>query len=187
MLREYGKNYDSIWMRLSRPLIIVLALALVVLVMYLVSLFWGMLSEKQEKILDAARAQEEVLLERIAVIVIEAGYITEGTGSETVYIPALRCFVTNRTNTEMKQIFVTSTFKTDERYICQTQIPILYLRANETREVSLRCIEIMGIGTIMKGLTLLQTTNKIIYELSITENDVTAVAITDELKYKNLI
>jgi len=186
MLRDYGKNYDGIWIKLSRPLIIILSLGLVVLAMYLVGFFWNMLSEKQETLERDLEAEKELLMDQVNVLAAEAGYEIEGDLSEQLYVPSLRAFVTNRSAQEIDRIFIAVVFRTGERIICRTRIPILYLQPDEMREIKLRCAEILGFGTVLKGLKLIYTTEKIYYHIEITRNDITAVLYENELEYKIL-
>ena len=186
MLRDYGKNYDGIWVKLGRPFIIILAFGLVVLAMYLVGYFWNMLSEKQETFQRDLEEEKDLLLDQVSVLAPEAGYVIEGDLSEQLYVPTLRAFVTNRSEQEMDRLFITVLFRTGEKIICRTRIPLLYLQPNDMREIKMRCAEILGFGTILKGLKLIDTTAKIYYRIEITRDDVTAVYYEGELEYKIL-
>ena len=186
MLRDYGKNYDGIWVKLGRPFIIILAFGLVVLAMYLVGYFWNMLSEKQETFQRDLEEEKDLLLDQVSVLAPEAGYVIEGDLSEQLYVPTLRAFVTNRSEQEIDRLFITVLFRTGKKIICRTRIPLLYLQPDEMREIKMRCAEILGFGTILKGLKLIDTTDKIYYRIEITREDITAVFYAGGLEYKIL-
>lgn len=186
MLREYGRNYDSIWVRLSRPLIILVSLALVILVMFGVTLVWNMLSEKQERLQMDLVKEQEALLDDIGILVTEAGYIVLPDPGEQLYVPAVRGFVSNRTQQELDRILLSADFKTDDRYICRSQIPILHLLPGETREIKFRCVEISGFGAIITGMNIMQTTNKIHYSVEIIRETISVQVDSGELMYKLL-
>lgn len=186
MLREYGKSYESIWVKLSRPLIIILALILVILVLYMVSVFWNMLSVEQENLLDGLQAQKNELLDKIGVLITEAGYVEEGESSNPIYVPTIRGFVTNSTENELDTLMLRAVIRSGDKIVCQTQIPIMQLQKKETRNISLRCIEMIGFGTIMKGMNLFQTTYENTYSIQMTYNDITVEVFADKLKYKIL-
>ena len=186
MLREYGKSYEGIWLKLSRPLIIILALALVTAVLYGVTVLWNMLSVKQEDIQKGLALQQQILRENISVLVTEAGYMTQKGPDEMLYVPALRVFVTNRTQSEVSRLFISVVFRTEDTHICRIQIPVLYLQPGETREVLIRCVEIIGFGTIMKGLRLIHTTHAISYTVELTKDDLTAPCDSGDLSFRIL-
>jgi hypothetical protein len=131
----------------------------------------GGLSIKDKKAMRAQKEKEAALLSKMSVVVRDAGYSRRSTLSGDVYIPSLLVQVTNMDTEPKDRLVFWAEFGREGRSFCSGLISIYNLPPGESREAQIKCLEPTGFGTIATGLSLMETTVPLNYELWLQAGD----------------
>jgi len=166
MLTDYGVPKLSFWERLKKLALIIPAALIFCIGLFVVSYFIGQHSTKQKNELKKMKIREDAFKRSVELSVLDAGYIIRTAGREEIYVPVVRCLISNATNETIEILMLYAFFTRKGEGVCQASFPVMGLKPGEEREVSLRCLDSIGFGTVIKGVTLAQTTTDIRYEIS---------------------
>jgi hypothetical protein len=159
-----------------------------VLIMGLILLAIAFLATKptpqQKKEFRRLAAQEDFLKENIQFTVSDAGYLRRPAGVQVLYVPALFIRIDNLSEQTIDRLAIRVIFKRRDKDLCQGKGSVIRLIPGESRDISFKCLESVGFGTVFRGLNLIQTTQDLGYELWVTYEDVTISPLQGTFKFK---
>jgi hypothetical protein len=150
---------------LNKVILIIPVMLVFVIGVSLIVHFSGQLSTKDKKALQVRKELEKELLSKIPVIVRDAGYTRRNTGAGDVYIPSLLVQVMNVDTEPKDRLVLLAEFGRGGRSFCSGSISVYHLPPGESREAQIKCLEPTGFGAIATGLSLMETTAPLTYEL----------------------
>ena len=139
---------------------------------------------QQEKEYQKIAAQEDFLKENIQFSLIDAGYVRRQGGAQALYVPALFVRVDNFSDRSVERLLLRVIFRREDDEICWGSIYVTQLKPGESCEVSLKCLESVGFGTIFQGLSLIQTIQELEYQVWVTYKDVVISPFEGRFKFK---
>jgi hypothetical protein len=186
VFQDYKKERPRFLEILNKVILIIPVILVFVVGVSLIVHFSGQLSTKDKKALQARNEMEKALLSKISVIVRDAGYTRRSTASGDVYIPSLLVQVMNMDAEPKDRLVLLAAFSRGGRSFCSGSTSVYHLPPGESREVQIRCLEPTGFGAIAKGLSLMETTAPLTYELWLRAGDVRIKVAEDGLSFKIL-
>jgi hypothetical protein len=166
MLTDYGARKPGFWERIKKLALIIPAVLIFLLGLWVLAYLTGQYSSKQKKEVQKMSLREVALRASIEFSVLDAGYIVKTAGREEIYVPELRCLISNVTNAMIENLLLYAYFTRKGEDVCGASFPVMRLKPGEERELTLKCLDSIGFGTVIKGVTLAQTTTEIHYELA---------------------
>jgi hypothetical protein len=127
---------------------------------------------QQEAEYQKIAAQEDYLKENIQFSLIDVGYLRRQGGVQSLYVPALLIRVDNLADRSVERLLLRVIFRRKDNDICWGSIYVTRLKAGESHEVSLKCLESVGFGTVFQGVSLIQTMQELEYKVWVTYQDV---------------
>jgi hypothetical protein len=186
VFQDYKKERPGFLEILNKVVLIIPVILFLVVAVSLIVRFSGQLSTKDKKALQARVEKENALLSKTSVIVRDAGYTKRSTESGDVYIPSLLVQVMNTDSDARDRLLLYAIFTRRGQPFCSGSISVYHLPPGESREVQIRCLEPTGFGAIAKGLSLMETTAPLTYELFLQAGDVRIKVAEDGLSFKIL-
>jgi len=186
VFQDYKKERPGFLEILNKVILIIPVILFFVVGVSLIVYFSGQLSSKDKRALRARNEMEKALLSKIPVVVTDAGYSRRSTESGDVYIPSLHVQVTNIDTEPKDRLLLYALFKRSGRPFCSGSISVYHLPAAESREAQIRCLEPTGFGAIVKGLSLLETTAPLTYELWLQAGDISVKVAEDSFSFNML-
>lgn len=114
---------------------------------------------------------KEKIKKMLDCYVLEAGWQKRQAGQETLYIPQIKVLLSNKSSEPIKGIVIKAFFEIEGNRLCLDSSSVLKLDPGTSSELILGCIENLGFGALWKGLSLIQTSKKVQYEIGLaTEN-----------------
>lgn len=141
-------------------------------------------TSQQEKEYQKIALQEDYLKENIQFSLIEAGYLRRQAGIQAVYVPALFIQVSNLSDRSVERLLLRVIFRRKDDEVCWGSIYVTHLDCGESRDVSLKCLESVGFGTVFQGLSLIQTMKELEYQVWVTYKDVVISPFEGTFKFK---
>ena len=139
---------------------------------------------QQEKEYQKIAAQEDFLKENIQFSLIDAGYLRRQGGMQSLYVPVLFVRIDNLSERSVARLLLRVNFQREEKNICWGSIYITQLEPKESRDVSLKCLESVGFGTVFQGVSLVQTMKEIEYQAWVTYKNVGFSPFQGKFKFK---
>lgn len=139
---------------------------------------------QQEKEYQKIAAQEDFLMENIQFSLIEAGYLRRQGGAQALYVPALFVRIDNLSDSSVERLLLRATFRRKKNDICWGSMYVTHLEPRETRDVSLKCLESVGFGTVFQGVSLIQTMQELEYQVWVTYESVGFSPLQGKFKFK---
>ena len=186
MYTEYTEKKTSFWERMKKLFLVILSISILIAGMIIIVHMMNVFPGKQKKAYDELAKKEEELLKRIDLSIIEAGYLKRSAVIRDVYVPALIVQTTNTSEEACEQLMLTAYFERERKTICKDSISINNLKPGETREVLLQCLEPLVFGTVFKGLSLIQTSKELQYDIWIDSEGVSIEIVEGRIKFNIL-
>jgi hypothetical protein len=138
---------------------------------------------------QAARIQDEreKLLESFDIAISQAGYLKKAAGPQEIYIPSLRIHVSNLTDSAFAHLQFQASFYREGKTFCRGAATLMGLESWETKVLYIRCIDSAVFGSVVSGLSLMETTGTIEYVVSIRHLDRRATAARGEIEFNLLL
>lgn len=159
-----------------------------VLIMGLILLTLAFLVTKptpqQEKEYKKIAAQEDFLKENIQFSLIDSGYLRRHGGAQALYVPALFIRIDNLSDRSVARLLLRAAFHRGKNDICRGSIYVAHLEPSESRDVSLKCLESVGFGSVFQGVSLIQTMQELEYQVWVTYESVGFSPIQGTFKFK---
>jgi hypothetical protein len=127
--------------------------------------------------------EKEELLKCFDVYVQQSGYHKKKAGVQDIYVPSLRIRISNLTDQEFNNLMFIASFHHEGKSLCRAATSIMRLRPLETKEIYLRCIESAVFGSLISGLSLMDTTGDIEYEVTISHRGITVTAAEGPMEF----
>ncbi len=128
-------------------------------------------SAKQKKEYQQREEVKEKLKKMVDCFVLEAGWQKRQAGKEELYVPQIKILLINKSSGSLKDIIIRANFEVEGERLCFDSVPIFKLDPETYSEFILNCAENLGFGILYKGLSLLQMTKKVSYEIGLTANN----------------
>ena len=186
MYTEYTERKTSFWERIKKLFLVLLSISIFTVGIIIIVHMMHILPGKQKKAYEELAKKEEEFLKRIDLSIIEAGYLKRSAGIQDVYVPALVVQIANTSEEESEQFMLTAYLKRERKTICKGSIAMNNLGAGETREVILKCLELLVFGTVFKGLSLIQTSKELQYDIWIDSEGVSIKIVEGRIKFNIL-
>ena len=186
MFQHYQKERPGFLEILNKIILIIPVILFLVAVVSMIVYFSGQLSSKDKKALRARVEKEEALLSQIHVLVRDAGYSRRSTDAGPLYVPTLIVQVMNSGSEARGQLLVYALFDKGGRTFCSGSSSVYHLPPAEARETQIKCLESTGFGAIAKGLSLLETTTPLTYELFLVAGEVHVKIADGRISFKTL-
>ena len=151
----------------------------VAIIIYGIHLDSRQVKQQYTKIIE----EKEAFLRCFDIYVQQSGYLKKKAGVQDIYVPSLRIRVSNLTDQEFNNLMFNASFHHEGKSLCRAAASMMKLRPLETKEIYLRCIESAVFGSLVSGLSLMDTTGDIEYEVSISHRGITVNAAEGPLKF----
>jgi len=186
VFQHYKKERPGFLEILNKIILIIPVILFLVAVVSLVVHFSGQLSPKDKKALQERAEKEEALLSQIYVFVRDAGYSRRSTDAGPIYVPTLIVQVMNTGPDAQGRLLLYALFDKAGRTFCSGSSSVYHLPPAETRETQIKCLESTGFGAVARGLSLLETTTPLTYQLYLVAGDVRVKIAEDRISFKTL-
>jgi hypothetical protein len=186
VFQDYKKQKPVFLEVLNKIILIIPVILVFVVGVSLIVHFSGQLSSKDKKALRARNEMEKALLSKIPVIVRDAGYSRRSTESGPIYVPSLLVQVMNTDSNPQDRLLLYAIFNKSGQPFCSGSVSVYHLPPAESREAQIKCLESTGFGAVVRGLSLLETTTPLTYELFLQAGDVSVKVAEDSLSFKLL-
>ena len=186
MYTEYTERKTSFLEKIKKLFLVILSISIFIVGIIIIVHMMNILPGKQKKAYDELAKKEEELLKRIDLSIIEAGYLKRSAGIQDVYVPALVVQTTNTSEQACEQLMLTAYFERERKNICKDSIAITNLKPGETREILLKCLESLAFGTVFKGLSLIQTSKELQYDIWIDSEGASIEIVEGRIKFNIL-
>lgn len=173
-----------IWFR--NLLILVLSFFVFISAVYFLFYLTSIPSTKQKREYKEREELREKIKGMVDCLVLEAGWQKRQAGGEVLYVPQIKILFTNKSSEPLKDIIIRAYFEVEGNRLCLDSAPVLKLDPATYTELVLNCTESIGFGTIFKGLSLIQTTKKVSYEIGLSIHNLYIPLIHDILEFKLL-
>ncbi len=154
------------------------------LILFIIAFLVSQPTAEQEKELKKIKAQEGFLRDYVRFSVIEAGYLGRPAGVQVVYVPALFVRIDNLSEKAIDRLHLRGIFHREDKEICQGSVLVPQLQPGESRDVTIKCLQSVGFGTVFQGLSLIQTTQDLEYKVWVSYERVTVSPLKGKLKFK---
>jgi hypothetical protein len=165
MFPEHERKKTTFQEWLRRFLFLLSAVLVLVVSMIIFQYMSQVPSTKQKKAMATIKEKKESFLESINISVIETGYQKRISGVQTIYVPKICVQISNISAQKLKDFRLGATFSRNGNMICRDSVPVNNLMSLETRELYLRCIQSIGFGSVIRGLSLGQTSDDVNYDI----------------------
>lgn len=186
MFKDYQKEKPGFLEILNKIILIIPVVLVFIVGVSLITYFSGQLSTKDKKALQVRNEKEKAFLSSISVVVRDAGYVRRNIESGEMYIPGLLVQVTNTESKPRDRMLLLATFRKGGRSFCSGSVSIFPVLSAESRDVEIKCLESTGFGTIAKGMSLIETTEPLTYELWLESGDLSVKVAEGSFSFKIL-
>lgn len=134
---------------------------------------WGILAlndvltPREKAAVARLLAEERALAGKFEVLVLQAGFQRRFSGVKDIYVPCLLVQARNVSVEPSPQVILRASFTSGERAICVSGYVIPSLEPGKDVELWLRCVESVGFGAVVKGLSLAETTRGVEYSVTL--------------------
>ena len=111
------------------------------------------------------RSEEKELSRIFNVVVARAGFQRRSMETRDIYVPSLLVWATNISDRLSRPVTLRAEFTGNDRPFCTASNRIPALEPGETYEIWLKCIDFVGFGSVVQGLTLAETVNGLEYQI----------------------
>ena len=167
---------------LKRGLIFVASALLFVLAIGILVILFNIPSTKEKRALEKLRLEELRLSQSFDIVVVQSGYREKFTGERDIYVPSLLIRATNISDLTSNAANVTVEFLKNHRTFCMARAAVSTLKPGGYSELWLKCIDLVGFGSIAWGLSLAETTEGLDYVISLSSGRASIVVAEDKLK-----
>jgi len=160
MYEQYSQRKKrSVWTSLNK-------LLLLIPIGFLICMF-HLDSQKIKNTYKKIELEQQKFLENFDVYVYESGYMKKQSGVQEIYIPSLIVRVTNLSEEVFNNLVFYANFNREEQIFCRGSATLRQLKSMETKDVYLRCVNSAIFGSIVTGLSLMDTFSKVQYFVSL--------------------
>jgi len=143
-------------------------------------------SAKNEPAVQTENETAKAFASSFSVVVKDAGYLKRNVDSRDIFIPALHVQVANVRSKPQDRLLLIATFAKERRSICSGTTSLFNLSPGDSRDVELKCIESTGFGAIGTGMSLLDASESLAYELWLKSDGLMAKVAADNITFKIL-
>jgi len=140
-------------------------------------------SRQMRQELAKIQEEKEEFLSCFDIFVLQSGYLKKKIGVQDVYVPSLRIEVSNLTDREFGNLKFNANFKNEGKTLCRASASLMRLRPLETKEIYLRSIDSAVFGSLVRGLSLIETTGEIEYAVIISHQGKQATVAEGKLEF----
>jgi hypothetical protein len=145
------------------------------------------LDSKQMKNFLLEREEEKrIFLQNFDIFVSRSGYLKKKAGFQEIYVPSLTIRISNLSDIDYSDLVFRALFMRDGKICCRGAASLKRLSSLETKEVYLRCIDSAVFGSIVTGLSLMETTSEVKYTLSISHKETHVTAAQGKIQFNVL-
>jgi len=167
--------------------IVLTSLAIFAAAVFVLSYLASIPSTKLKRAYEQRKQEEERLRGFLDCTVVDSGWQKRLAGVEEIYVPLIKINLTNKSSEGLNNITVRAYFMVENQSLCFDSVSIQKLDSGRSTELTFRCVESLGFGIFFKGLTLIQTTKRISYEISAAINNVSVSLGRGDLKFNLLL
>jgi len=178
----YGFHHRGVSVVLKRTLAFLLAILIIALGIGLLTILFNTPNGRQRRAMEKMRRDESRLAGGFDVLVIQSGYRVRKTEGHDIYIPALLVRATNISSETSKAAGIRAEFLRKGEIFCAADSRIPELNSGESSEIWLKCIDLVGFGSIARGLSLAETTEATEYRISLEARNVTVTVLEGTLR-----
>jgi hypothetical protein len=140
-------------------------------------------SREVRQYIQKIETEKQEFLQSFDFSVFQSGYLKKGIGFQEIYVPSIAVRVTNLSEKEYRNIRFDVHFLKDTKIFCRGAASLHRLLPWETKEVYLRCIDSAVFGSVISGLSLMETTSEISYKVSIFHEKKHATALEGVIEF----
>ncbi len=167
---------------LRRGLIFVASALLFVLAIGILVILSNIPSSKEKRALEKLRQEETKLSQGFDVVVVQSGYRIRANGERDIYIPSLLVRATNISDLTSNVAYLTVEFLKKQRTFCMARAAVPSLKPGGYSELWLKCIDLVGFGSVAWGLSLAETTEGLDYVMSLSSGRASIIVAADKLR-----
>jgi hypothetical protein len=186
VFKDYQKGRPGFLEILNKVIQFIPVILVFVVALSFVLYFSGRHSTKDKKASQMRNEMGKAPLSDIYAVVRDAGYVRRSSESGEMYIPALLVQVTNTESKSEGRLLLLATFRNRSRSFCSGSVSIFRVPPGESRDVEIKCLELTGFGTIAKGMSLIETTEPLTYELWLQSGDLSIKVAEGSFSFKIL-
>ncbi len=176
MLKGYAGEKLTLGGILRRIFAVVLAAAVMGFVLLFLNFIGNLPSIKIKKAYAALQKKEAAFLQKLDVQLIEAGYMRRQVDQNDIYVPAVRLDLISFSQEALKRIRVEAFFRNERQSICSGSVFVANLRPGEDRSLTIKCLDFVGFGSVVKGVPRMETTRPLEYSVRI-QTDEFSIAV----------
>jgi hypothetical protein len=165
----------SVW-PILRKMVLLIPVAIII---YGIHLDSRQVKQQYTKIIE----EKEAFLRCFDIYVQQSGYLKKRVGIQDIYVPSLRIQVSNLSDQEFSNLMFNAYFQRDGKSFCRATATVMRLRTLETKDIYLRCIDSAVFGSLVSGLSLMDTTDDIEYKVSISHRGKNVNAAEGQLEF----
>ncbi|MCJ7579534.1 MAG: hypothetical protein MUP98_03255 [Candidatus Aminicenantes bacterium] len=109
-------------------------------------------------------------LDNFDVVVFESGYLKKRSDVQEIYVPTLAVRVTNLSEKEHNNLVFYATFSRAGKSFCRGSATLSRLKPLETKDIYLRCVDSVIIGSVVSGLSLMDTFGEVQYIVALSHD-----------------
>lgn len=167
MLKGYAGEKLTLGGILRRIFAVVLAAAVMGFVLLFLNFIGNLPSIKIKKAYAALQKKEAAFLQKLDVQLIEAGYMRRQVDKNDIYVPAVRLDLISFSQEALKRIRVEAFFRNERQSICSGSVFVANLRPGEDRSLTIKCLDFVGFGSVVKGVPRMETARPLEYSVRI--------------------
>lgn len=167
---------------LRRALSFFLAVFIFALGIGILILLFNTPNGRQKSALEKMRREEIQLAGAFDVVVMQSGYRVRNSDGRDIYIPSLLVRATNISEGTSKPAGLRVEFLRNGQIFCGAFGQLQELKAGESSEIWLKCIDFVGFGSVAWGLSLAETTETMEYRISLEAGNVSVTVLEDKLR-----
>jgi hypothetical protein len=179
MFKHFTEQKKCTFWSVLKKLFFLVPIGIVVYVIHLDSL---QMKQRYAQILE----EKKEFLGNFDIFVVQSGYLKKKAGFQEIYIPSLRIRVSNLSGREFINLVFNASFQRDGKSFCRGAAKLMRLRPLETKDIYLRCIDSAVFGSLVSGLSLMETTGEIRYKVSLNHRDISVTAAEGSLEFSLL-
>ncbi len=157
------------------------------LIIYVVLLLANIIPTKEKHEYERRLQRSRELLEILDISLTQAGFVKKATSAgRDIYMPQLVIRITNTSQSTFDQIVLESYFTREKQRICGGRSYANQLRPQESRLVTLKCVESTFTGAIIFGIGLQDAKNGLDYNLTLKTEQIQVTALEGSLEFNIL-
>ena len=137
---------------------------------------------KKKRALEKLRQEETKLSQGFDVVVVQSGYRIGANGERDIYIPSLLVRATNISDLTSNVAYLTVEFLKKQTTFCMARAAVPSLKPGGYSELWLKCIDLVGFGSVAWGLSLAETTEGLDYVMSLSSGRASIIVAADKLR-----